>query len=193
MLEHGSCIGPVLLGNASVPFTYEIRLHRAARVHAHVVASNRRQSARCFTIKPFGVAVSVWFILAFGCMLSFLLRACMPMTFWRRETDTSATPTVLPKPPFEARAVEEIMKLRRAGPGAVDTHGSCSTMVSSSLCEDTGRTTVSIEDRLEGQQPYDIKAWLDFRVSWVCGDFRFYVFAAPSTAVFLCVSSVCQQ
>lgn len=110
-------------------------------------------------------------ILFLGACFCFLLRTCMQIMLWSRETDTSATPTILPKPPFEARAVEEIMKLRRAGPGVADAHTTYSTTASASLSEDAAGVAVSIEDRLEGQQPNKIKAWLGFRVSWVRGYF----------------------
>lgn len=92
----------------------------------------------------------------------------MPVAFWGRDTDPAATPSVPPKPPFEARGVDTIMKLRKAM-----THSSGDAEVTpaihASLPEEvsTKADTMSIRDRLEGQRPKDIKAWLDFRVSWL--------------------------
>lgn len=88
--------------------------------------------------------------------------------FWSRDIDPAATPSVLPKPPFEARGVDTIMKLRKTMPCGGDAEVASS--IPTSPLEEAGAeadTVMSIHDRLEGQRPKDIKAWLDFRVSWL--------------------------
>lgn len=92
------------------------------------------------------------------------------MTFPSRDTDPVATPSVPPKPPLEARGVDAIMQLRKAMSYGADAKVTAS--IPTSLPEGAGavpETTTSIQDRLEGQRPKDIKAWLDFRVSWRAG------------------------
>lgn len=95
-------------------------------------------------------------------------RARKPVIFWSRDIDPAATPSVLPKPPFEARGVDSIMKLRKTMPGGGDAEVTNSNSTSRAEgVEAEAETTKSIQDRLEGQRPKDIKAWLDFRVSWL--------------------------
>lgn len=92
----------------------------------------------------------------------------MPIMFWSRDTDPAATPSVLPKPPSEARGVDNIMKLRKVMPGSGDAEVTPSIATSPRERAGAGPDApMSIQDRLEGQRPKDIKAWLDFRVSWV--------------------------
>lgn len=76
----------------------------------------------------------------------------------------------MPKPPLEARAVEDMMKLRRQSPGGADA--TRSSLKSPPLpTEEAGvataapATTMSIQDRLEGQRPRAVAAWLQFRVA----------------------------
>lgn len=92
-------------------------------------------------------------------------RAHMSMMFWSRDTDPAATPSVPPKPPFEARGVDTIMNLRKAMPCGGDAGATHS--IPTSLPDGAGaeEDTMSIQERFEGQRPKDIKAWLDFRVS----------------------------
>eukprot|EP00752_Nemacystus_decipiens_P002127 g2029.t1 len=92
-----------------------------------------------------------------------------PLLAWR-DTDPAATPSVLPKPPFEARGVDNIMKLRQIIPCGGDagvTPSNSTSRPEGAAAEE--ETTKSIQDRLEGQRPKDIKAWLDFRVQVVAG------------------------
>lgn len=91
-----------------------------------------------------------------------------PMAFLSRNAEPAASPSVPPKPPFEARGVDTIMKLRKVMACGGDTEVTPS--ISTSLPEGVGAdkdANMSIQDRLEGQRPKDIKAWLDFRVSFL--------------------------
>lgn len=115
-------------------------------------------------------------------------RACKPMMFWSRDTDPAATPSVRPKPPFEARGVDNIMKLRKVMPSGGDAQVNPSNSTSHPEGKGEGaeaETTKSIQDSLEGQKPKDVKAWLDFRVSWlrVCCSASRCHFVAPEDCV----------
>lgn len=72
-------------------------------------------------------------------------------------TSTSLKP---PIPPFEARGVDDIMRLRDRGDAGVKV----------STSDKNGSVEVApgmpIQDSLQGQRPKSLKAWMDFRVSF---------------------------
>ena len=98
----------------------------------------------------------------------------MPTTFWRRETDSALKPSVLPKPPFEARGVDEIMKLKKVCSAAAEISSTTATSPPPPDVPGTDATSVSIQDKLEGLRPNCIRAWLEFRVSWLRGRWRLF-------------------
>ncbi|CAB1111111.1 unnamed protein product [Ectocarpus sp. CCAP 1310/34] len=118
-----------------------------------------------------------------------------PLLAWR-ERDPAAEPPAMPKPPLEARAVEDIVKLRRQSPGGADA--TRSSLTSPPLpTEEAGvsagapATTMSIQDRLEGQRPRAVAAWLRFRVQIATVEHQDRVDSARSDQVLL--DSVCKQ
>lgn len=105
--------------------------------------------------------------------------------------DTNApeeTPSIPPKPPippFEARGVNDIMRVRdREGAG-----------VQVSTSDKNGSVEVapelSIQDKLQGQRPKALKAWMDYRVNfsraWNQGGREPQMRPLPST--FVCFKS----
>eukprot|EP00903_Cladosiphon_okamuranus_P012984 g12116.t2 len=127
-----------------------------------------------------------------------------PLLAWR-DTDPAATPAVLPKPPFEARGVDAIMKLRKTAPCGGDAQVEAAQVEAAQVEAATSiptlpperarteaDTILSIHDRLQGQRPKDIKAWLDFRVQIVAAmDHGDRVDSARSEQLLL--DSICNQ
>ncbi|CAM9131465.1 unnamed protein product, partial [Ectocarpus sp. 13 AM-2016] len=118
-----------------------------------------------------------------------------PLLAWR-ERDPAAEPPAMPKPPLEARAVEDIMKIRRQIPDGADATRS-SLASPPSPTEEAGvaagapATTMSIKDRLEGQRPRAVAAWLQFRVQIATVEHHDRVDGARSDQMLL--DSVCKQ
>lgn len=114
------------------------------------------------------------------------------VAFWRREPDSTATSSVIPKPPFEARGVDDIMKLRKVCRAAAETTPSTTTTSPSppEVAAPAPGASFSIQDKLEGLRPNSIRSWLEFRVSWLPG--CYLLLCRHSSAEFVC-TQVCDE
>lgn len=114
------------------------------------------------------------------------------VAFWRREPDSTATSSVIPKPPFEARGVDDIMKLRKVCRAAAETTPSTTTTSPSppEVAAPAPGASFSIQDKLEGLRPNSIRSWLEFRVSWLRG--CYLLLCRHSSAEFVC-TQVCDE
>ena len=81
--------------------------------------------------------------------------------------DSSPAPSKPPVVPLEARRVDNIMKQRCAGAGGDTALPPVPAKPKGKLRakgEGGAAPPLSIEEKLEGQRPNELKAWIDFRV-----------------------------